>query len=370
MTQRIEPGGTIGILGGGQLGRLLAIAAAEMGYHTHVFCPDKGCPATLVSSAHTCAAYEDEKALETFAKAVDVATFEFENVPAATALFLAERVPVRPSWKALEIAQDRAKEKSFFADIGAATAPWRPVDSLDDLEAALKDVETPAILKTARLGYDGKGQVRIENPADAAQIWQAFSHGRTENGRQDGPFGILEGFVKFTTEISVIAARGLDGEFICFEPVENVHKDHILHTTTAPARVSATTAKTAVGIAERAVNALDLVGIVAVEMFVTSYGGVLVNEMAPRPHNSGHWSLDACQTSQFTQLTRAICGLPLAEPLRHSDAVMTNLLGDEIYDLDRFYADPSSHVYVYGKAEARAKRKMGHVTRLSAKTIP
>jgi 5-(carboxyamino)imidazole ribonucleotide synthase len=370
MKQRIEPGGTIGILGGGQLGRLLALSAAAMGYRTHVFCPDEGCPAALVASAHARAAYNDKAALEAFANAVDVATFEFENVPAETALFLAERVPVRPSWKALEIAQDRAKEKSFFADIGAATAPWRPIDSLADLHSALKDVDTPAILKTARLGYDGKGQVRIDNPSTASQAWQTLSQGDAPDASERGPFAILEGFVKFTTEISVIAARGLDGEVVCFEPVENVHKDHILHTTTAPARISSATAKTAIGIAERAAKALDLVGIVAVEIFVTSYGGVLVNEMAPRPHNSGHWSLDACQTNQFTQLTRAICGLPLAEPMRHSNAVMTNLLGNEIHDLDRYYADPSSHVYVYGKTNARPKRKMGHVTRLSAKTLP
>ncbi len=370
MTQRIEPGGTIGILGGGQLGRLLALAAGKMGYHTHVYCPDEGCPASLVAAAHTCAAYDDESALKAFAAAVDVATFEFENVPAQTALYLTDRVPVHPSWKALEIAQDRVKEKSFFADIGAATAPWRPVDSLEDLEAALQDIDAPAILKTSRLGYDGKGQVRIETPDDAAAAWSKISDGRPSATSGGGAFCILEGFVKFTAEISVIAARGPAGEVVCFEPVENVHKDHILHTTTAPARISSTTAKTAIGVAERAVKALDLVGIVAVEMFVTSYGGVLVNEMAPRPHNSGHWSLDACQTDQFTQLTRAICGLPLNDPLRHSNAVMTNLLGDEIYDLDRYYADPSCHVYIYGKAEARPKRKMGHVTQLSAKTNP
>jgi 5-(carboxyamino)imidazole ribonucleotide synthase len=364
--QRIDPGGTIGILGGGQLGRLLALAAGKMGYRTHVFCPDTDCPASQVATHHTCAAYDDMSALGKFADTVDVATFEFENVPSSTAVALSETVPVRPSWKALEIAQDRAKEKAFFAEIGAATAPWRPVNSLEALNAAIKDVDTPAILKTTRMGYDGKGQVRIDDPSDAESAWNSITANQSLDST-DTPFAVLEGFVKFTSEISVITARGADGSVVSFEPVQNVHRDHILHTTTAPAKISATTAKTAVGVAERAAKALDLIGIVAVEMFVTSYGGVLVNEMAPRPHNSGHWSLDACQTDQFTQMIRAICGLPLAEPLRHSNAVMTNLLGDEICDIAAYYADPACHVYVYGKGEPRPKRKMGHVTKLSAK---
>lgn len=367
MTAVVQPGGTIGILGGGQLGRLLALAAGKLGYKTHVLCPDDPCPAFLVSTEQTCAPYDDTDALDAFARSVDVATFEFENVPAATALRLTDHVPVMPGWKALEIAQDRAKEKEFFTGIGAATAPWRPVDSLDDLIKALADISTPAILKTARLGYDGKGQIRINTPDDAARAWQALSDGQASD-RDFTPFAVLEGLVRFTSEISVIAARGQDGTTQCYEPVENVHRNHILHTTTVPANISQTTAKTAADIAERAADALDLVGLVCVEMFVTSYGGVLVNEMAPRPHNSGHWTLDACQTDQFTQLVRAICGLPLADPLRHSNAVMTNLLGDEIYDLEPFYSDPASHVCVYGKDTARPGRKMGHVTKLSARS--
>lgn len=368
MSDRILPGGTIGILGGGQLGRLLALAAGRMGYHAHIFCPEPECPAALVARHHTCADYDDTAALDAFAAHVDVATFEFENVPAETALRLSEKGIVRPSWKALEIAQDRAKEKSFFKDIGAATAPWKPIHSLADLQVALSSVDTPAILKTSRLGYDGKGQVRINDKSEAADAWAALTSDQT-GVRGPEPFAILEGFVKFTKEISVIAARGLGGTVECFEPVENVHKNHILHTTTAPAQLSSATVKTAHDIAERATEALDLIGIVAVEMFVTSYGGVLVNEMAPRPHNSGHWTLDACATDQFSQLIRAICGLPLGDPQRHADAVMTNLLGDEILDLDRYYADPAYHVCVYGKNEARPGRKMGHVTRLSKKTV-
>ena len=367
MMERIDPGGTIGILGGGQLGRLLALSAGKLGYHTHIFYPVEDCPASHVASAHTCASYDDYEAIERFADTVDVTTFEFENVPVETALRLAGHVPVRPSWKALEIAQDRSKEKTFFADIGAATAPWRPITSLNDIGHALEDVSVPAILKTARLGYDGKGQVRIDNTADAASAWATITAGHDISGSPT-PFAVLEEFIQFDTEISIIAARGLDGTVQCFEPVENVHKNHILHTTTAPAKISKASAKTAIDIAERAAQALDLVGLLAVEMFVTSYGGVLVNEMAPRPHNSGHWTLDACQTDQFTQLIRAICGLPLADPLRHSDAVMTNLLGEEINTLDRFYDHSASHVYVYGKHDARAGRKMGHVTTLSAKT--
>lgn len=370
MSERIEPGGTIGILGGGQLGRLLALAAGKLGYHAHIFCPDTDCPASQVAATHTCAPYHDSDALDRFADAVDVATFEFENVPAETALRLADYVPVRPSWKALEIAQDRAKEKPFFTDIGAATAPWRPVNSLNDLAQALEEVSAPAILKTARFGYDGKGQVRINSAAEAAGAWDRIIAGSKVALDHPAPFAVLEGFVRFTCEISVIAARAQDGTVHCFEPVENVHNNHILHTTTAPAQIATATARTAMDIAERAAQALDLVGLVAVEMFVTSYGGILVNEMAPRPHNSGHWTLDACQTDQFTQLVRAICGLPLSDPLRHSDAVMTNLLGEDIHDLDDFYADPACHVYVYGKNTVSAERKMGHVTKLSPKTLP
>lgn len=368
MGSRINPGSTIGILGGGQLGRLLILAAAKMGYDTHVYCPEHDCPAAKVATKHTCADYTDTEALKKFASDINVATFEFENVPADTVLCLADHVPVRPSWKALEIAQDRTKEKLFFADIGAATAPWRPVNSIAELKSALDVVDTPAILKTSRLGYDGKGQVRINSQEDADAAWEALSKGQNLSTSTE-PFAILEGFVEFQCEISVIAARGVDGEIECFEPVENVHKNHILHTTTVPAKVASGTSKTAISIAERAVEALDLVGIVAVEMFITSYGGVLVNEMAPRPHNSGHWTLDACQTDQFAQLVRAICGLPLAEPLRHSNAVMTNILGDDIYELNDYQSDSSAHVYVYGKSRARAGRKMGHVTHLSRKTL-
>jgi len=365
--ERIEPGSTIGILGGGQLGRLLALAAGKMGYRTHIYCPENECPASLVSTHFTCAEYDDEVALDRFSSQVDVATFEFENVPADTVLRLTKNRPVRPSWTALEIAQDRAKEKTFFADIGAATAPWRPIHSLNDLTDALKSIDSPAILKTARLGYDGKGQILIERPEDADSAWHALTLNQ-DVGSLPAPFAILEGFVKFTTEISVITARGVSGDIQCFEPVENVHKNHVLHTTTVPARVSSTTSKTAIAIAERAAEAIDLIGIVAVEMFVTSYGGVLVNEMAPRPHNSGHWTLDACQTDQFTQLIRAICGLPLAEPLRHSNAVMTNLLGSDVLDIGDAYEDPTSHIYLYGKTEARPGRKMGHITKLTRRT--
>jgi 5-(carboxyamino)imidazole ribonucleotide synthase len=368
MTGTIASGGIIGILGGGQLGRMLAMAAAHMGYRTHVYCPEENCPAAQVSTHHTCASYDDEQALIHFAKSIDVATFEFENVPATTALGLADHVPVRPSWKALEIAQDRAKEKRFFADIGAATAPWRPVPSLDGLIDALAAVSTPAILKTSRLGYDGKGQVRLDDPSGAEAAWAAIG-GNSAATDPASPFAILEGLVRFTGEVSVITARALDGSMESFEPVENVHKNHILHATTAPANIPSSTAKTAIEIAERAAEALDLVGLLTVELFVTSYGGVLVNEMAPRPHNSGHWTLDGCITDQFSQLIRAICGLPLGNPRRHSDTVMTNLLGEDIHDLGRLYADPNNHVYVYGKDSAKPGRKMGHVNKVRPKAV-
>lgn len=360
----IRPGRTIGILGGGQLGRLLALAAANMGYQSHIFCPEKGCPAALASSKHTCASYSDLDALDRFAETIDVATFEFENVPASTVQRLSQSIPVRPSWKALEVAQNRAREKEFFESIGVATAPWYPIQKLEDLRIAIEEISTPAILKTSRLGYDGKGQIRIDSSTTTSLAWDTLTNGR-DVSNEEQPFAILEGLIEFTSEISVIAARGWDNNVKCFEPVENVHQNHILHTTTAPACITRETANIAMRIAEKTAKALSLIGLVAVEMFVTKDNEILVNEIAPRPHNSGHWTLDACQTDQFTQLVRAICGLPLADPLRHSNAIMTNLIGEEIKLIEDLYIDPRNHVYVYGKESIRPGRKMGHFTRLT-----
>lgn len=364
MTERIDPGSTIGILGGGQLGRLLALAAGKMGYRSHIFCPENDCPAAQVADAHTNAAYDDIGALQSFADDIQVVTSEFENVPAETLRIIGgQNVPVRPSSKALEIAQDRSLEKKFFNDIGAETAPWQPIHSMEEATRALEEIGVPAILKTARLGYDGKGQAAIDTPDKVEAVWHSI--GGEKAIEHMYPFAVVEGFVDFDCEISVIGARGVSGEVRCFEPVRNVHRNHILYTTTAPAAVAADVGRRAEEIVTEAVNALELVGLLAVEMFVTKTGEVLVNEMAPRPHNSGHWTLDGCVTDQFTQLVRAICGLPLADPARHSDAVMTNILGEDMDSLDALLNDAAANVYMYGKSEARKGRKMGHVTRLT-----
>ncbi len=363
---RLPSGATIGILGNGQLGRMLCLAAARLGYRTHVFGPDKDSPAEQVATDSTVAAYTDEAALARFSAAVDVVTFEFENVPATAAAFLTSHTTVRPSWRALEVAQDRIKEKQFFASINAATPPWHPVHTREDLEAAVKKIGTPAVLKTARLGYDGKGQAKIKSASDADAAWQAITGGKPVPGGDT--FAVLEGFVDFRCEISVIAARGVDGSIVCFEPSENVHTNHMLDTSTVPARIDAATAKTAQDIAMRAMKALDLVGLLAVEMFVTTDGKILCNEMAPRPHNSGHWTQNACGTDQFEQLIRAAAGLPLVDPARHSDAVMKNLVGEDIFKIYTYLTDPAAHIHLYGKTEPRPGRKMGHVNILKPKT--
>lgn len=363
----LPPGSTIGILGNGQLGRMLCLAAARLGYRTHVFGPEADSPAEQVAGQSTMAPYEDEAALAQFAAAVDVVTFEFENVPANAAAFLAAHTQVRPSWKALEIAQDRCKEKAFFASIGAATPAWARINSLEDLRDALTRISPPAVLKTARFGYDGKGQAKILDAAAAEDAWKAIGGHAAPAG--DSAYAVLEGFVDFTHEISVIAARGEDGTLVCFEPSENVHTNHILATSTVPARISPATTAKAVEIAARAANALDLVGLLAVEMFVTRGGDVLCNEMAPRPHNSGHWTMDACGTDQFEQLIRAAAGLPLRDPARHADVTMINLIGEDIYRLEGYLADPAAHLHLYGKHSVRAGRKMGHVNLLRTKSI-
>lgn len=337
---------------------MTAIAAARLGYHAHIYCPEADSPAIEVAAAATIAPYDDRRALAAFAEAVDLVTLEFENVPTEALSVLAEFVPVRPSGNVLQIAQDRREEKAFCRAIGAATAPFAPVESPATLEAALAEIGRPAILKAARFGYDGKGQRRIGPTDDPGAAWAALATDAA----------ILEGVVDFTCEISVIAARGLNGALATYAPAENDHANHILKTTRAPARISADLAAEAEEIARRCAIALDLVGLVAVEMFVTRDGRILVNEMAPRPHNSGHWTLDACPTDQFEQLVRAVCGLPLGVTERHSDAVMTNLIGDEVNRWPELLAEPGAILHLYGKTEIRPGRKMGHVTRLAPKS--
>lgn len=351
----VLPGATIGILGGGQLGRMTALAAARLGYRCHIYAPDAvGGPAAQVSAETTMAAYDDEAALAAFAGAVDVITLEFENIPLASARFLEARALLRPGPVALEIGQDRIREKTFFGAF-AETAPWAEVTGPDSLAAALDTIGRPAVLKTTRFGYDGKGQVKIAADTDLATAW-------AEIGTPD--VAILEGFVDFEREVSVIVARAPDGTRAPYEVVENRHANHILDTTTAPAAVSPAVAEEARRIACEAARRLDLVGLLAVEMFVTRDGHVLVNEMAPRPHNSGHWTMDGARTDQFEQLVRAVCGLPLGDPAARCDTVMKNLLGDTSGEWPAILSDPAAKLHLYGKAEARPGRKMGHVNRL------
>jgi 5-(carboxyamino)imidazole ribonucleotide synthase len=351
----LPPGSTIGILGGGQLARMLALAAGQLGLKCHIYAPEKDSPAFQVSATHSVAQYTDESALLAFAQEVDVVTYEFENVPVAAVEFLEKLRPVRPGSKALSVAQDRLKEKWLARDMGAMTADFTPVDSLEELrQRAGPIIEYPSILKTTRFGYDGKGQAKLHSDADIDAAWAAMNNKPA----------ILEGFVHFDREISVICARGLDGSFAAYEPTENVHRNHILHTSTVPAELEVELAIEAVYLAQRMADTLDYVGVMGVEFFVGRHS-LYVNEIAPRVHNSGHWTQDACGVSQFEQHIRAVAGWPLGATARHSDVVMTNLLGDEINQWQTLAGEPGVAVHVYGKAEARPGRKMGHFNRIT-----
>lgn len=352
----VAPGGTIGILGGGQLGRMLAMAAARLGLKTHIYSDEADAPAFQVSAAKTFARYDDTKALEAFASACDVVTFEFENVPAAAVEALSRQKPIYPGARALAITQDKFDEKSFVAGLGLKTAPFVAVNSAKDTEAAMARVGSPAILKTRRFGYDGKGQAKVTNAGEAAAAFRNF---------KDAP-SILEGFVDFAYEASVIATRGRDGSFAAYDPPENFHADHILRRSTVPSRLSAAQSADAKDIAKRIADALDYVGVITVELFVHRDGALLVNEIAPRVHNSGHWTIEACLVSQFEQHIRAVAGWPLGDPARHSDAVMENLIGEDARDWQKL-ASEGGALHLYGKTEIRAGRKMGHITRLGTK---
>ena len=361
----VEPNGTIGVMGGGQLGRMLALAAARLGLKTHIFCPDDACPAGDVAAAVTKADYTDEKALADFAGAVDAITYEFENVPAQAVAFLtAAGARVRPGAAALEKAQDRLFEKDFINAIGARTAAYYPVEDLASLEAGLAKIGGPAILKTRRLGYDGKGQTRIHpEEADLPGAYQkAIEFAWAEVGAAPS---ILESFVPFEKEISIIGARAADGTVKLYDPAENVHRDGILKTSRAPAGVAPSTADKARAVTADILAKLDYTGVIGVEFFALKDGEVVVNEFAPRVHNSGHWTLDACAVSQFEQHMRAVAGWPLGDPARHSDAVMENLIGDEVEAWRAVALEPNACVHLYGKHEARPGRKMGHATRIS-----
>lgn len=349
-------GATIGILGGGQLGRMLSVAAARLGYKTHIFEPSANPPAADVAHAVTTASYDDARALTAFADAVDVLTYEFENIPTKALDLLEAHRPIRPNRRALAISQDRILEKDFLTSLGLTCAPYHAVQTLDDLHAAIAQIGTPAILKTTRLGYDGKGQARLASAADAAAAHAAMA----------GAPSVLEGFIDFSHEISVIAARGLDGSVACYDPGENVHRGGILHSTTLPARLSPGQRSDAVLMAARILTELDYVGVLGVELFVTATG-LIVNEIAPRVHNSGHWTQNGCAVDQFEQHIRAVAGLPLGDGSRHSDVVMENLIGDDILRLPALLAERHAAVHLYGKAESRPGRKMGHVNRIIAR---
>ncbi len=353
MTEPLTTGATIGILGGGQLGRMLSVAASRLGLRTHIYEPGANPPAGDVAHRVTTAGYDDAAALAAFAASVDVVTYEFENIP-TTALDLIEQSRViRPGRQALATSQDRLTEKTFLQGLGLHTAPYAAVDTAADLDAALAQIGHPAILKTRTMGYDGKGQARIMSPDEAAAALAAMT----------GAPSLLEGFVDFSHEVSVIGARGADGAVACFDPGENVHRDGILHTTTVPARLSPAQRTDAVLIAARILNALDYVGVIGVELFVTP-GGLIVNEIAPRVHNSGHWTQNGCLIDQFEQHIRAVAGWPLGDATRHSNVVMENLIGGDmgrVPDLAR----TNTALHLYGKAEVKAGRKMGHINRIT-----
>jgi 5-(carboxyamino)imidazole ribonucleotide synthase len=353
----LKPGATVGILGGGQLARMLALAAAPLGLRCHIYAPAGDNPAFEVAGRSTAAAYGDEAALAAFADAVDVVTYEFENVPARTAAVLEARVPVLPGPRALETTQDRLLEKSFVRDLGIPVAPFLPVDDLDMLEEGVATLGRPCVLKTRRMGYDGKGQVIIRAGTDLPEAWGLV-------GMQPS---ILEGFVPFLREVSVVGARGRDGSFSAYDLCENEHRDHILALTQVPALASREAKREALGIAERIAGALDYVGVLAVEMFLVEQDGrerVLVNEIAPRVHNSGHWTIEGADCSQFEQHLRAIAGWPLGSTARRGRIEMENLVGSEMDRWPRILLEPGTHLHLYGKAESRPGRKMGHVTRV------
>jgi 5-(carboxyamino)imidazole ribonucleotide synthase len=358
----IRPGGTIGILGSGQLGRMLTLAARAMGYRVHVFSPETDSPAGQVADEEVVADYADLDAVRAFARAVDVVTFEFENISAAATAAADELVPVRPGGWVLHTSQQRLREKTFLRDAGLPVAPFAAVRSLADLQQALSSIGCPAVLKSAAWGYDGKGQARVDTPKQAVSAWESL--GRCEC--------ILEAFVAFEREVSVVMARGSDGACSHFGVIENRHANHVLDVSVAPADVPARAQHEAVALTRSIVERLDVVGVLCVEFFVNQDGSLLVNELAPRPHNSGHFSIDACMTSQFEQQLRAVCGLPLGAPTQLRPAAMANLLGDlwEAGEPDwpAALALPGVKLHLYGKTEPRAGRKMGHVTALADTT--
>ena len=360
MTKRYRPGSTIGVMGGGQLGRMFAIAARRMGYRVQIFTPEEESPAGQFADLTRIAEYTNRSAVRRFAEEVDVITFEFENIPIETVNWCAEVCDVRPAGAILHIAQNRLREKNFLADAGIPVAPFRAVRNARELESAIEKIGRPAILKTAAFGYDGKGQQMITARDDFDEIWSASSADEM----------ILEGAIDFDKEVSVIVARGVDGEMATFPLCENIHRNHILDITVAPARVEEGIERNAAELACAIAAKLELVGLLAVEMFLKPEGTLIVNELAPRPHNSGHWTIEGCATSQFEQQVRAVCGLPLGSTDILRPTAMANLLGDVWLpgepDWSRALAIGGVHLHLYGKSEPRPRRKMGHLTGFGA----
>ena len=355
MSNPLPQGARIGILGGGQLGRMLSVAASRLGFLTHIYEPGANPPAAQVADQCTTASYEDIEALRAFAESVDVITYEFENIPTDALDVLEAIKPIYPNREALRVSQDRITEKDYLNDLGLTTAPYAQVDTLADLQAAAKKIGLPAILKTRRFGYDGKGQSRLKSTDDIEPAHSDMA----------GAPSVLEGFVNFSREISVIAARGINGEIACYDPGENVHRDGILHTTTIPAEISAMMAMDAALMAGKILNALDYVGVMGVEMFVTPQG-LIVNEIAPRVHNSGHWTQNGCAVDQFEQHIRAVAGWPLGDGSRYLDVVMENLIGDDMDRVPDLSKDPKVSLHLYGKADVKKGRKMGHFNRVTS----
>jgi len=348
----IPVGSVIGIIGGGQLGRMTALAAANLGYKVHIYTPEENSPASHVAYKTTVAPYEDEVAIKEFAKQVDVVSFEFENIPHDSVEVLEEIIPVRPRWQVLHIAQNRIREKNFFKEIGVPTNRFYEVNSLEDLKKGVEFLGgDKALMKTVELGYDGKGQALIKNGENLEEAWESIGKNAA----------ILEEWIPFEKEISVVVAKSNDFDALCYPPAENVHKKGILHTSVVPANISDETRAASIDIAHEIAEKLGLRGLVAVEFFVKQDGGLLVNEIAPRPHNSGHWTMDGCVTSQFEQFVRAICGLPLGAVDILAPIKMLNLIGDDVNGWEEIVKNPNAKLHLYGKREAREGRKMGHV---------
>ena len=349
MNNPLPQGATIGILGGGQLGRMLSVAASRLGLNTHIFEPGANPPAGQVAQWVTMASYDDGEALRAFAQSVDVITYEFENIPMSALDIIEDICPIHPGRQALAVSQDRLSEKEFLTGLGLKVAPYADVTNAEQADVAVARIGAPSILKTRRMGYDGKGQMRLKQASDMPAAWQAMA----------GSASVLEGFIDFSHEVSVIAARASDGQVACFDPGENVHRDGILHTTTVPANLTTSQRMDAVLIAAKILNKLNYVGIMGVELFVTA-DGFIVNEIAPRVHNSGHWTQNGCDICQFEQHIRAVAGWPLGDGARHSDIRMENLIGDDMGRLPEL-RKTNAALHLYGKLEVKPGRKMGHV---------